>query len=33
MDKKGKSYKDWTLPDDFHMRIQKAQIKLDKLKK
>jgi len=22
----------WTLPDDFYMRIQKAQIKLDKLK-
>ena len=32
MDKKGRSYKDWTLPDDFYMRIQKAQIKLDKLK-
>ena len=32
MNKKGKSYKDWTLPDEFYMRIEKAQIKLDKLK-
>ena len=32
MDKKGKSYKDWTLPNDFTSRIDKAQIKLDKLK-
>ena len=32
MEKKGKSYKDWTLPNDFTSRIDKAQIKLDKLK-
>ncbi len=32
MDRKGRIYKDWTLPDDFYMRIQKAQMKLDKLK-
>ena len=32
MNKKGKSYKDWTLPDEFYMRIEKEQIKLDKLK-
>ena len=26
------SFHGWTLPDDFYMRIQKAQIKLEKLK-
>ena len=30
--RRGESLEGWTLPDDFHMRIQKAQIKLDKLK-
>ena len=30
--RRGESLVGWTLPDDFYMRIQKAQLKLDKLK-
>ena len=30
--RRGESLAGWTLPDDFYMRIQKAQLKLDKLK-
>ena len=30
--RRGESLAGWTLPDDFYTRIDKAQLKLDKLK-